>query len=159
MTIDIALPFYGDVDFMKQTVASVLNQRDPDWRLLVVDDGYPDSSLPGWFESLNEPRIKYTRNESNLGANGNFQKCLGMLSAKFCLVMGADDLLEPEFIEVVNGTINLKGFNKPAKFVITTENGDLILTSSIYADDFGVAIKKGRENSLVTIEMRFPASK
>ena len=60
---------------------------------------------------------------------------------------------------VVNGTINLKGFNKPAKFVITTENGDLILTSSIYADDFGVAIKKGRENSLVTIEMRFPASK
>ena len=60
---------------------------------------------------------------------------------------------------VVNGTINLKGFNKPAKFVITTENGDLILTSSIYADDFGVAIKKGRENSLVTIEMRFPAAK
>jgi glycosyltransferase involved in cell wall biosynthesis len=29
MTIDIALPFYGDVDFMKQTVASVLNQTDP----------------------------------------------------------------------------------------------------------------------------------
>ena len=60
---------------------------------------------------------------------------------------------------VVIGTINLKGFNKPAQFVITTENGDLILRSSIYADDFGVAIKKGRENSLVNIEMRFPASK
>lgn len=60
---------------------------------------------------------------------------------------------------VVNGILNLKGFNKPVKFIITTENGDLILTSSIYADDFGVAIKKGRENSLVTIEMRFPASK
>ena len=60
---------------------------------------------------------------------------------------------------VVNGILNLKGFNKPAKFIITTENGDSILTTSIYADDFGVAIKKGRENSLVTIEMRFPASK
>ena len=60
---------------------------------------------------------------------------------------------------VVNGILNLKGFNKPAKFIITTENGDLILTTSIYADDFGVAIKKGRDNSLVTIEMRFPASK
>jgi glycosyltransferase involved in cell wall biosynthesis len=107
MTIDIALPFYGDVEFMKQTVASVLNQTDPDWRLIVVDDGYPDSSLPGWFESLNESRIKYLRNESNLGANGNFQKCLGMLTAEFCLVMGADDLLEPEFIEVINETLNL----------------------------------------------------
>jgi glycosyltransferase involved in cell wall biosynthesis len=105
MAIDIALPFYGDVDFMKQTVQSVLKQSDPDWRLLVVDDGYPDESLPGWFASLNDPRISYLRNESNLGANGNFQKCLGLLSAEFCIVMGADDLLEPNFVEVVNETI------------------------------------------------------
>jgi glycosyltransferase involved in cell wall biosynthesis len=105
MSIDIALPFYGDVDFMKQTVESILKQSDPDWRLLVVDDGYPDESLPGWFASLNDPRISYLRNESNLGANGNFQKCLGLLSAEFCIVMGADDLLEPNFVEVVHETI------------------------------------------------------
>jgi glycosyltransferase involved in cell wall biosynthesis len=105
MSIDIALPFYGDVDFMKQTVQSVLKQSNPDWRLLVVDDGYPDESLPGWFASLNDPRISYLRNESNLGANGNFQKCLGLLSAEFCLVMGADDLLESNFVEVVHDTI------------------------------------------------------
>jgi glycosyltransferase involved in cell wall biosynthesis len=105
MAIDIALPFYGDVDFMKQTVISVLKQSDHDWRLFVVDDGYPDETLPGWFASLNEPRISYLRNERNLGANGNFQKCLGLLSAEFCLVMGADDLLEPNFVEVVHDTI------------------------------------------------------
>ena len=33
MTIDIALPFYGDVDFMKETVTSVINQTDVDWHL------------------------------------------------------------------------------------------------------------------------------
>jgi len=105
MTIDIALPFYGDVDFMKQTVASVLGQSDPDWRMIVVDDGFPDESLPGWFASLNDSRVIYSRNESNLGANGNFQKCLGLLSAEFCLVMGADDLLESSFVSVVNDSI------------------------------------------------------
>jgi len=105
MTIDIALPFYGDVDLMKQTVFSVINQTNPDWRLIVVDDGYPDESLPAWFSELNEPRINYSRNERNLGANGNFQKCLGLLSAEFCLVMGADDLLEPDFVETINLTI------------------------------------------------------
>ena len=105
MTIDIALPFYGDVDFMKQTVASVLDQSDPDWRMIVVDDGFPDESLPGWFASLNDSRVIYSRNERNLGANGNFQKCLGLLSAEFCLVMGADDLLESSFVAVVNDTI------------------------------------------------------
>ena len=105
MTIDIALPFYGDVDFMKQTVTSIINQTDSDWRLIVVDDGYPDESLPKWFSDLNDSRISYLRNENNLGANGNFQKCLGLLSAEFCVVMGADDVLEPEFVAVVHQTI------------------------------------------------------
>jgi len=106
MTIDIALPFYGDVDFMKQTVASVLTQTSPEWRLIVVDDGYPDDTLPRWFADLDDSRITYFRNEINLGANGNFQKCLGLLSAEFCIVLGADDLLESDFVEVVIKTIS-----------------------------------------------------
>jgi glycosyltransferase involved in cell wall biosynthesis len=105
MTIDIALPFYGDVDFMKQTVASIQNQTDVNWRLVVVDDGYPDDSLPRWFSNLNDSRITYLRNENNLGANGNFQKCLSLMSAEFCIVMGADDVLESDFISVIRDTI------------------------------------------------------
>jgi glycosyltransferase involved in cell wall biosynthesis len=105
MALDIALPFYGDVAFMKQTVQSILNQSDPNWRLIVVDDGYPDQSIPSWFEGLRDNRIEYQRNAKNLGANGNFQKCLGLLSADYCLVMGADDLLEPNFVERINELI------------------------------------------------------
>ena len=126
MTIDIALPFYGDVDFMKQTVASVLVQTDPNWHLIVVDDGYPDPSLPEWCAGLNDSRVSYTRNESNLGANGNFQKCLGLLSAEFCLVMGADDLLEPNFVSVVNNTIqkhsNVSMIHPGVKVIDETNN-------------------------------------
>jgi glycosyltransferase involved in cell wall biosynthesis len=102
MALDIALPFYGDVAFMKQTVQSILNQSDPNWKLIVVDDGYPDETLPGWFASLSDNRIHYQRNTNNLGANGNFQKCLGLLSAEYCLVMGADDLLELNFVKRIN---------------------------------------------------------
>jgi glycosyltransferase involved in cell wall biosynthesis len=105
MALDIALPFYGDVEFMKQTVQSILNQTDPNWRLVVVDDGYPDDTIPNWFENLNDQRIEYQRNQKNLGANGNFQKCLGLLSAEYCLVMGADDLLEPNFVERISELI------------------------------------------------------
>ena len=105
MTIDIALPFYGDVDFMKQTVASILNQSDENWRLVFVDDGYPDDSLPRWFSDLKDSRITYLRNEKNLGPNGNFQKCLSLMSAEFCIVMGADDVLESDFVAVIRDTI------------------------------------------------------
>jgi len=102
---DIALPFYGDVGFLKEAVASVIAQTDPNWHLLVVDDGYPDETLPAWFAGLNDSRISYLRNVENLGANGNFQKCLNLVKSEFCVVMGADDILEPDFIEVVTNTI------------------------------------------------------
>jgi glycosyltransferase involved in cell wall biosynthesis len=103
---DIALPFYGDVAFLKKAVASVIAQTDPNWHLLVVDDGYPDKTLPDWFAGLKDSRISYLRNEKNLGANGNFQKCLSLVKSEFCVVMGADDLLESDFIEVVTKTIS-----------------------------------------------------
>ena len=105
MALDIALPFYGDVEFMKQTVQSILNQTDPNWRLVVVDDGYPDDSIPGWFTSLGDLRIEYQRNVKNLGANGNFQKCLALLNSEYCLVMGADDLLEENYVERIHSVI------------------------------------------------------
>ena len=105
MKFDIALPFYGDVGFLKEAVASVIAQTDPNWHLLVVDDGYPDETLPAWFAGLNDSRISYLRNVENLGANGNFQKCLNLVKSEFCVVMGADDILEPDFIEVVTNTI------------------------------------------------------
>ena len=61
VTVDILLPFYGDVSMMKEAVRSVLRQSNPDWRLIVVDDGYPDDSIPGWFEDLGDPRVKIGR--------------------------------------------------------------------------------------------------
>ena len=105
MKFEIALPFYGDVAFLKESVASVIAQTDPNWHLLVVDDGYPDGTLPAWFAGLNDSRISYLRNVENLGANGNFQKCLSLVTSDFCIVMGADDILEPDFIEVITNTI------------------------------------------------------
>lgn len=105
MKFDVALPFYGDVTFLKEAVASVIAQTDPNWHLLVVDDGYPDGTLPAWFAGLKDSRISYLRNEKNLGANGNFQKCLSLINSEFCVVMGADDILEPDFIEVVTKTL------------------------------------------------------
>ena len=100
-SIDIALPFYGDVAYLKLAVDSIRNQTDQQWRLLVSDDGYPDPHVPEWFSSLGDERIVYTRNESNLGANGNFRKCLEMVTADYVVVMGADDVMHPDYISVM----------------------------------------------------------
>ena len=134
MKFDIALPFYGDVAFLKKAVASVFSQTDPNWHLLVVDDGYPDGTLPAWFAGLNDSRISYLRNEENLGANGNFQKCLSLITSDFCVVMGADDLLEPDFIEVVTKTISRYpevSIIHPGIKIVDEENNEISTRSEV----------------------------
>ncbi|NUR63060.1 MAG: glycosyltransferase [Catenulispora sp.] len=101
--VDIFVPFYGDPGLLRQTVQSVLKQNNPNWRLTVVDDGYPDESIPGYFAELAEKdeRVRYERNEKNLGANGNFRKCLGLAEFDLVAIMGADDLYRPDYVDVV----------------------------------------------------------
>jgi glycosyltransferase involved in cell wall biosynthesis len=98
MRLEIAIPFYGDPDLLKAAVSSVLSQSNSNWTLLVVDDGYPDGSISRWFDELNDERIKYVRNESNLGANRNFQKCIDLIENEYCTIMGADDLLQENYV-------------------------------------------------------------
>jgi glycosyltransferase involved in cell wall biosynthesis len=104
-SIDIALPFYGDVAYLKLAVDSIRSQTDQHWRLLVSDDGYPDPHVREWFASLADERIVYTRNETNLGANGNFRKCLEMVTAEYVVVMGADDVMHPQFVATIRHSL------------------------------------------------------
>jgi hypothetical protein len=101
VTVDILLPFYGDVGLLKLAVRSVLGQRDPDWRLTVVDDGYPDPAVPGWFAALGDDRVRYRRNPVNLGANGNYRECLRLVEHEMFVMMGADDVMAPNYLDTV----------------------------------------------------------
>lgn len=102
MPIDVLLPYYGDVELMKQAVRSVLAQRYQRWRLIVVDDGYPDPEPERWFSTMDEPRVTYLRNAENLGANGNYRKCLELTTAPLMTIMGADDVMLPDHLGVVS---------------------------------------------------------
>lgn len=99
MRIQIAVPFYGNVEHLKECVQSVIEQTFPEWSLIVVDDGYPDISISRWFANLGDSRITYIRNSRNLGANGNYVKCLSLLDSEYAVIMGADDIMAPNFLE------------------------------------------------------------
>ncbi|NUP48107.1 MAG: glycosyltransferase family 2 protein [Catenulispora sp.] len=96
-TIDIMLPYYGDVALMQTAVRSVIAQSDPDWRLTVVDDG-KEPGVPEWFAALDDPRVSYQRNEQNLGATGNYKKCLSLVEAEYMVMMGTDDIMLPGYV-------------------------------------------------------------
>jgi glycosyltransferase involved in cell wall biosynthesis len=97
---EILIPYYGDVALMQAAVRSVLELDGDDWRLTVVDDG-TEETVPGWFESLADPRVRYLRNERNLGVTGNFNRCLELAEYDHLVLMGCDDLIHPDYLTVV----------------------------------------------------------
>ena len=98
MTLDILMPFYGRVDQFRLAVESVLAQSDGEWRLVIVDDVYPDISAGEWARGLNDPRITYLRNEHNLGVSGNFNRCVSLIENDFAVIMGCDDVMRPGYV-------------------------------------------------------------
>jgi len=100
---EIMLPYYGDVRLMQDAVRSVLAQDGDDWRLTVVDDGR-ESGVPEWFAALDDPRVRYYRNEQNLGVTGNFNRCLELAEYEYVVLMGCDDLMQADYLAVVRAT-------------------------------------------------------
>nr|WP_202422705.1 glycosyltransferase family 2 protein [Gordonia sp. SID5947] len=108
------MPFYGDVAQFRQAVTSVLAQRDGDLRLVVIDDCYPDPEPREWLTSLTDPRVHYLRNETNLGVNGNFRRCVELVEAEHFVVMGCDDVMLPDYL----GTVRALARDHPDAVVI-----------------------------------------
>ena len=105
-TLDVLLPYYGSVDEMKLAVRSVQAQSFHNWRLIVVDDGYPDPEPARWFAGMDDPRVSYQRNAVNLGANVNYRKCLDLAVAPLMTVMGADDVMLPDHLAVISAVFD-----------------------------------------------------
>lgn len=103
--LDILLPYWGDPALLREAVHSVLAQTDPHWRLVVVDDHYPDESVGSWVEELADPRVTYVRNETNLGITDNYRRCLDLASAEWIVFFGCDDLMLPDYVHTMRAAI------------------------------------------------------
>ena len=96
--IDIVMPFYGDAELLRAAVRSVMGQSDDRWRLVVLDDRYPDPEPGAWVAGIDDPRVEYVRNETNLGVAGNFRRSVAIATAPHLTIMGCDDLMHKGYV-------------------------------------------------------------
>lgn len=106
MTLEIFVPFWGDPALLYETVDSVRAQRNEDWRLIVIDDCYPDESVPAYFDAIDDARITYVRNERNLGITENYREAIRRATTSHITILGCDDLLHPNYVDVVTRVID-----------------------------------------------------
>jgi glycosyltransferase involved in cell wall biosynthesis len=105
MTLDIFIPFWGEPDLLRACIHSVLEQRDPDWRLTVVDDCYPDPTVGPWVQAIDDERVRYVRNPTNLGITGNYRRCVELAKEEWLVFLGCDDLLLPDYVGTVRSAV------------------------------------------------------
>lgn len=100
-TLDIFIPYWGDPGYMKLAVDSVLGQTNPNWRLTVVDDAYPDSTIEDYVSAIDDSRITFIKKEQNQGITASFRTSLGLAQQDLVCFVGCDDYLLPNYVETV----------------------------------------------------------
>ena len=115
--ISICIPTYNSESFIKETIDSVLNQTYKNIEVIITDDCSKDKTVE-IIRSFSDLRIKFFKNDKNLGVEGNWNKALQLASGKYIKLMGADDILYPTCIE------------EQVKVLEDTNNTDIVLTTS-----------------------------
>ncbi len=100
-TVGIAIPFFARVDYLTETLDSLTAQTDTDWQAVVIDDCSAETGASAVVAKLADRRIRYVRNETNLGLARNFNRCLTEPGTDVVVVLHADDLLEPDYIALI----------------------------------------------------------
>ncbi|MBX9770735.1 MAG: glycosyltransferase, partial [Candidatus Obscuribacterales bacterium] len=90
--ITIAIPTYNRDDYLRQAISSVLDEKDLDLELLIVDTASP-VNVKEIVDSFNDARLKYVYYPENLGMVGAGNKCIELCETKFLMLLADDDRL------------------------------------------------------------------
>jgi hypothetical protein len=98
--ITIAVTVFNRRKYLKQAIASALNQTVP-VRVIVVEDCGPDAELQHFVESEFGGRIEYFRNPCRRGLFDNWNACLEYCRTPWLSILHDDDYLGSRFVEAV----------------------------------------------------------
>src|SRR5215467_3755986 len=97
--VSLAIPVYNGGRFIAETIRSILNQDYENFELIITDNASTDRTEEICREfSASDRRIKYIRNDHNLGAGPNFNRGFELSSGYYFKWCACDDLLSPNFV-------------------------------------------------------------
>lgn len=98
--ISIGLPVYNGEIFLEEALTSLLNQSFDDFELIISDNASTDMTEAICRDYANkDKRIKYFRNDRNIGMFRNFNRVLELSTGEYFKWAAYDDICLPEFLE------------------------------------------------------------
>lgn len=99
--VTIMIPTYNQEKVIGRAIESALAQTYPNLEIIISDDCSKDETKAAVEKYLSNPKVKYFRNEKNLGRVGNYHKLIYELAkGEWVLNLDGDDYLTyPKYIE------------------------------------------------------------
>jgi glycosyltransferase involved in cell wall biosynthesis len=99
--VSLGLPVYNGERFVGQAIQSVLNQTYTDFELIISDNASTDGTAEICEAfARKDPRIRYIRQEINVGAKANFNRVFEYSRGEYFKWVAADDVCGPRYLEL-----------------------------------------------------------
>lgn len=145
--VSICIPIYNAEKFIHETIASVLAQTYQDFEIVITDNCSTDNSA-AIIQSFNDPRIQYHKNDSNIGAEGNWNKVLTLANGSYVKLLCADDVIYSTCLEEQVTVLDNK---ENADVVLVTSHKDVINQDGKLVMTRKYPGKKGHINGLAAL--------
>jgi glycosyltransferase involved in cell wall biosynthesis len=97
--VSIGLPVYNGENYIQEAIESILSQTFEDFELIISDNASTDQTeaICRSF-ALKDERIRYFRNQENLGASSNYKRVFNLASGELFKWAAHDDICQPRFL-------------------------------------------------------------
>lgn len=136
--ISVLMPIYKTPEiYLREAIESILGQTYTDFEFLILDD-CPEESREEIVNSYDDPRIKYTKNERNLGISASRNKLIDMAEGEYLAIFDHDDISLPERLEKEACYLD----NHPEIGVVSSNTKTLIAKQTTRVPTSNLDIKK-----------------
>jgi GT2 family glycosyltransferase len=118
--VSICIPTYNRAGMIGKAIESALGQTYRNIEVIVVDNASTDNTAD-IVAGYSDERLRYVKNERNLGLFGNFNRCIELASGKYLHILHSDDYIDPRFTETC-----LAFFRQHPSVVMTSTNASVI---------------------------------
>ncbi|MEA5617315.1 glycosyltransferase family 2 protein [Cronbergia sp. UHCC 0137] len=98
--LSIGLPVYNGEKYLQESLDSLLAQTFEDFELIISDNASTDKTEEICRTyAAQDKRIRYYRNETNIGCAGNFNRVVELASSEYFKWAAYDDLHAPDMVQ------------------------------------------------------------
>ena len=97
--ITVIIPAYNAIDYLDESLNSIINQTFTDLEIICVDDGSTDNTLERLYEYAEKDSRIQVYTQENQGPGGATNTGLDKATGKYIYLMDADDILDLNALE------------------------------------------------------------